>query len=72
MAEPGEFTYRAFLNGKMDLTEVDGLADLISAETELQRVQALKQMGGSLSQIYFGWRNRLAKVVIIIAKILQD
>ena len=61
-ADPGEFTKRAFLNGKMDLTEVDGLADLIAAETEFQRVQALNQMRGRLSQIYHNWRDKLAKV----------
>jgi tRNA modification GTPase len=46
----------------MDLTEVDGLADLIAAETEMQKMQALNQMGGSLSRIYHEWRDRLAKV----------
>ncbi len=45
-AEPGEFTRRAFLNGRMDLTEVEGLADLIAAETEAQRRQALRQARG--------------------------
>ncbi len=59
MAEAGEFTYRAFLNGKMDLTSVEGLADLISAETESQRRQALRQGEGRLGSIYGGWRNRL-------------
>ena len=49
-AEPGEFTRRAFDNGKLDLTEVEGLADLIDAETEAQRVQALGQMGGHLGR----------------------
>jgi tRNA modification GTPase len=48
-AEPGEFTRRAFLNGRMDLSEVEGLADLIDAETEAQRRQALRQMEGALS-----------------------
>jgi len=43
-AEPGDFTKRAFLNGKMDLTQVEGLADLIHAETEWQRRQALRQL----------------------------
>ncbi|CAG7817534.1 unnamed protein product [Allacma fusca] len=61
MAEPGEFTKRAFLNGKMDLTEVDGLGDLISSETEMQRVQALNQMTGSLGKLYESWRNDIAK-----------
>lgn len=48
-AEPGEFTRRAFDNGKMDLTAAEGLADLIAAETESQRRQALRQMGGALA-----------------------
>jgi tRNA modification GTPase len=50
MAEPGEFSRRAFFNGKLDLTEVEGLADLIAAETELQRQQAVlraRQLGGA-------------------------
>ncbi|WP_245297161.1 MULTISPECIES: tRNA uridine-5-carboxymethylaminomethyl(34) synthesis GTPase MnmE [Rhodomicrobium] len=58
-AEPGEFTRRAFENGKMDLTEAEGLADLIDAETEAQRRQALRQAGGSLRLLYDGWRLRL-------------
>ncbi|XP_065826636.1 tRNA modification GTPase GTPBP3, mitochondrial-like [Oscarella lobularis] len=60
-AEPGEFTKRAFLNGKFDLTEVEGLADLINAETEVQRRQALRQMEGHLSKVYSKWTNSLAK-----------
>lgn len=59
MAEPGEFTRRAFENGRMDLTEVEGLADLIASETEAQRRQALRQMGGALGDLYDGWRKRL-------------
>ncbi|WP_417687325.1 tRNA uridine-5-carboxymethylaminomethyl(34) synthesis GTPase MnmE [Roseibium sp.] len=58
-AEPGEFTRRAFENGRMDLTEVEGLSDLIAAETEAQRRQAVRQMGGALGQLYEGWRKRL-------------
>ena len=58
----GEFTKRAFLNGKMDLTEIDGLSDLISAETEMQRLQALNQMSGSLGKLYESWRDGIAKV----------
>lgn len=58
-AEPGEFTRRAFDRGRMDLTEVEGLADLIAAETEAQRKQAVRQMGGALGQLYEGWRKRL-------------
>lgn len=58
-AEPGEFTRRAFENGKMDLTAAEGLADLINAETEAQRLQAYRQMEGALGEIYEGWRGRL-------------
>ena len=58
-AAPGEFTRRAFLNGKMDLVQAEAVADLIDAETEAQRRQALGQLGGGLSDIYEGWRLRL-------------
>ena len=59
MAEAGEFTRRAFENGKMDLTEVEGLCDLLAAQTESQRRQALNQYSGSLSTLYEGWRQSL-------------
>lgn len=58
-AEAGEFARRAFENGKLDLTEVEGLADLINAETEDQRRQALAQSEGSLRRLYEGWRSEL-------------
>lgn len=58
-AEPGEFTRRAFENGRLDLTEAEGLADLIDAETEGQRLQALAQMSGALRSVYEGWRRDL-------------
>lgn len=58
-AEAGEFTRRAFDNGKMDLTEAEGLADLINAETEGQRRQALRQMDGNLKVLYEGWRHEI-------------
>ena len=58
-AEPGEFTRRAVENGKMDLTEAEGLADLIDAQSAGQRVQALRQMGGGLRGLYEGWREGL-------------
>ncbi|XP_060686070.1 tRNA modification GTPase GTPBP3, mitochondrial isoform X1 [Hemiscyllium ocellatum] len=60
-AEAGEFTKRAFLNGKLDLTEVEGLGDLIHAETEAQRRQALRQMSGDLGHMYHGWSERLTR-----------
>ncbi|XP_050422789.1 tRNA modification GTPase GTPBP3, mitochondrial [Adelges cooleyi] len=58
-AEPGEFTKRSFYNNKMDLTEVEGVSDLIDADTELQRKQALMQLEGSLRQLYSSWRRIL-------------
>ncbi len=58
-AEPGAFSRRAFLNGKLDLTEAEAIADLAAAETEAQRRQALAQAGGGLSVLYDGWRARL-------------
>lgn len=62
-AEPGEFTRRAFLHGKMDLTAAEGIADLIAAETAAQRRQALHQAGGGLAKLYDGWAERLARLL---------
>lgn len=59
MAEAGEFSRRAFANGKFDLTEAEGLADLIDAETEAQRVLALAQASGALKELYESWQARL-------------
>jgi tRNA modification GTPase len=59
LAEPGEFARRAFENGKLDLTEVEGLADLINAETEAQRRQALAQSEGTLRRLCESWRAAL-------------
>ncbi len=59
LAEPGEFTRRAFLAGKMDLTEAEGIADLIAAETEAQRRQAVRQAEGELGRLYDSWREKL-------------
>ena len=59
MAEPGEFTRRAFSNGKLDLAQAEGLADLLAAETEAQRRQALRQAEGGLGKLVAGWRERL-------------
>jgi len=58
-AQPGEFTRRAFEAGRLDLTEAEGIADLVAAETEAQRRQALTQMEGGLHRLYDGWRDRL-------------
>jgi tRNA modification GTPase len=63
MAEPGEFTRRAFLNGKMDLTAAEGVADLVAAETDAQRRQALRQAEGELARLYDGWRARLIRAL---------
>jgi tRNA modification GTPase len=58
-AEAGEFTRRAFHHGKLDLTQVEGLADLIDAETEAQRKQAVRQMSGAMGTLYDSWRHEL-------------
>jgi tRNA modification GTPase len=60
-AVAGEFTRRAFQNRKVDLTQVEGLADLVAAETEAQRRQALRQASGDLGRLYEGWRERLVR-----------
>jgi tRNA modification GTPase len=60
-SEPGEFTRRAVRNGKLDLTRAEGLADLIDAETESQRLQALRQYDGAFARLCDGWRDRLIK-----------
>ncbi len=62
-AEAGEFSKRAFLNGKADLTELEGLADLVDAETEAQRKQALRQMGGEARKKYDSWRAGLLSLL---------
>lgn len=66
LAEPGEYTRRAFENGKLDLAEAEGLADLVDAETEGQRRQALRQRRGALSAVYEGWRGRLIEAAALI------
>lgn len=68
-AEPGEFTRRAFDHGKLDLTAVEGLADLIAAETAAQRRQALRQMDGALARLYEGWRGDL---IHLMARVEAD
>jgi len=57
----GEFSRRAFENGKLDLVEVEGLADLIAAETEMQRRLALEQSLGGLSRLYDSWAERITR-----------
>ena len=62
-AEPGEFTRRAFLNGRMDLLEAEAVNDLIAAESEAQRRQALRQMEGALGALYGDWADRLRGIL---------
>lgn len=65
-AEPGEFTRRAFLAGRLDLAETEGLADLIEAETEAQRRQAIRQSEGALGAVVDGWRARLIGAMALV------
>ena len=67
-AEAGEFSRRAFEYGKLDLTAAEGIADLIEAETEIQRRQALRQSEGALGALYEGWRGRL----LVIRALLES
>ena len=62
-AQPGEFSRRAFLNGKLDLLEAEAMADLVAAETESQRRQAMRQMEGGLSELLHGWASSLLRVL---------
>lgn len=63
LADPGEFTRRAFENGKLDLTAAEGLADLVAAETMAQRRQAQRQLAGELGRLYESWRERLLRAL---------
>ena len=62
-AEPGEFSRRAFANGRLDLTEAEAIADLVAAETAGQRRQALRQLDGALGALYEDWRARLLRAL---------
>jgi tRNA modification GTPase len=70
-AEAGEFTRRAFLNGKLDLTHVEGLADLIGAETEAQRRQALRQLTGLLGDHAERWRAQLIEALALVEALID-
>ena len=63
LAEPGEFTKRAFQNGKINLLKAESIADLISSETEIQRKQAIKVISGQTSDKFNSWRERLLKIL---------
>ena len=65
-AEPGEFTRRAFLNGRLDLTEVEGLADLIAAETPAQRRQAFRQLKGVIGDQADAWRRKIIETLALV------
>ena len=66
LALPGEFTRRAFTNEKLDLAEIEGLADLIDAETEAQRIQALQVLSGKLGERAQEWRSMIIKAMALI------
>lgn len=70
-AKPGEFTRRAFLNGKIDLAEAEGLADLLEAETELQRLSAMAMAGGAFSRDVEQWRAELLALSASIEAVLD-
>jgi tRNA modification GTPase len=70
-AGPGEFTRRAFANGKLDLTRVEGLADLIGAETEAQRRQAFRQLTGLLGNRAEQWRQRLTQALALVEALID-
>lgn len=71
LAEPGEFARRAFEAGRIDLTEVEGIADLVDAETEAQRRQALRQMEGALGGLAETWREQLVGLLARIEALLD-
>ena len=70
-AAPGEFTRRAFINGKLDLAESEGLADLLEAETELQRRSAMAMLGGGLSREVEAWRDRVLMLSAQVEAVLD-
>ena len=63
LAEPGEFTKRAFQNGKINLLKAESIGDLVAAETEIQRKQAIKIMSGQTSDKFNSWREKLLKIL---------
>ncbi|SDD64453.1 tRNA uridine-5-carboxymethylaminomethyl(34) synthesis GTPase MnmE [Ruegeria marina] len=71
LAEPGEFTRRALENGKLDLAQVEGLADLIDAETEAQRKQAQAVLSGALGQLAESWRRKLIRAAALLEAVID-
>ena len=66
LANPGEFSKRAFLNGKIDLVQAEAIPDLIASETEMQHRQAISQLSGNLGKIYNNWRENLLELIALI------
>jgi tRNA modification GTPase len=71
LAEPGEFTRRAFEAGKIDLTEAEGVADIIEAETNAQKAQALRQLTGGLTEQYDQWRADLTGILALVEVVVD-
>lgn len=71
IAEPGEFSRRAVLNGKMDLTAAEGIADLVDAETDAQRLQARRQSRGALGALYQDWRAQIIRILAYIEALVD-
>ena len=71
LAEPGEFTRRGFINGKLDLVEAEGLSDLLAARTEAQRRQAMQQFLGGSSAIIETWRSRLIAALAAVDAVVE-
>jgi tRNA modification GTPase len=71
LAEPGEFSRRAFYNGKLDLTQAEAIADLAAAETEAQRRQALRQLDGELGGLYRDWAQRLIRALAHLEAVID-
>ena len=71
MAEPGEFSRRALENGRMDLAQIEGLADLIDAETEMQRRQAMRVLSGAIGRRTEGWRVKLIRAAALVEAVID-
>jgi len=71
LAQPGEFARRSFDAGKLDLTALEGLGDLVNAETEAQRRQAVRQLSGALGELYEDWRERLLRTLAHLEAVID-
>ncbi|KAJ57249.1 tRNA modification GTPase TrmE [Actibacterium mucosum KCTC 23349] len=71
LAEPGEFTRRALENGKLDLAQIEGLADLVEAETEAQRKQAHRVLSGAIGTRAEGWRSKLIRAAALLEAVID-